>query len=226
MLKRPAAASGPAAGDTAELDYFFGWDPDMLLGWRQLSAGGRPEFSLPPSAAGNDDDMLEISWSDGLKWKCTDCTVGMFKQVATRRGQQMTGGEGNLWTGYHAASKNEVSIAQRVDRKLLMSVYLQTRQVLQVRMSIFGKIEDESAQVASDHPACVGALAFLTPIAVRFAAGEIAAAQLYPTRDAELVSLGLKGEKKRRRRRRRSRVWRGVSGLDLALLRILLMLLL
>ena len=67
----------------------------------------------------------------------------------------------------HAATHDKVSIAQKADRKLLVVMYYQTRQILQARASLFGDVPDTYPPKAleAEHPTILKAKQFFEPIA-------------------------------------------------------------
>ena len=83
----------------------------------------------------------------------------------------------------------QVHISQRVDRMLLLSVFEQGCQRLQVKMNLFGVVRDERVQEPKDSATLVAALAFLIPIAEMYMTGKLTKEQLIPYRNEALRSL-------------------------------------
>ena len=127
-------------------------------------------------------------WDDGVVWQCYAMTVGQFK-----KGEKRNSGEDPLWSGVRASTKHALHLAQRPDRSLLLSLYEQSRQRLQVKVSLFGDLPlPQPAVVARDHPTLAAALKFMTAIAEEFANGVIGeASELGAIRDEKLKKLGL-----------------------------------
>ena len=149
--------------------------------------GRLKECSLPAADLPSDENALAMwTWSDGQTVKFTSCTVGAFK--LKERHSTQSAGAPLAWEGVHKATQHKISVAQRVDRSLLLSVYEQDRQILMLKMNLFAPIENEHAQVPPDHPAAIGAYKFLIPIAKRFANDEIAKTQLKEERDKALAA--------------------------------------
>ena len=81
---------------------------------------------------------------------------------------------------------HRLTIAQRKDRALLLSLYEPGKQVCMVRMNIFAPIANESEFLEKDHPALLCAYKLLKPIADEYAKGEIGRDKLYTMRDEAL----------------------------------------
>jgi hypothetical protein len=80
-----------------------------------------------------------------------------------------------LWSASHIGTHNALTISQRPDRSLLLSLYEQSKQVLQVRVGIFGPLpEPQPAVVPRSDETLQKALALLLPLAVRYSQAEIA----------------------------------------------------
>jgi hypothetical protein len=98
-----------------------------------------------------------------------------------------------LWSASHISTHNALTISQRPDRSLLLSLYEQSKQVLQVRVGIFGPLPDpQPAVVPRSDETLQKALAFLRPLAERYSKGEVDTDALIAIRDDELSKLGLK----------------------------------
>ena len=122
--------------------------------------------------------------------------MGQYRGLTVRRGA-ITNQE-SLFEGEHVITKNRVSVAQRTDRHLLLSLYDQAAQVLMVRVDLFGAVDGHKI-VEQDHPALVAAAAFFVPLAKHYANNGVSRADLKGYRDAELEKLGKKVGQKRDR---------------------------
>ena len=49
-----------------------------------------------------------------------------------------------LWEGQMESSNHRVTLQQRLDRKLLLSLFEQGHQICQLRLDVFGEIKDQS----------------------------------------------------------------------------------
>ena len=199
QAKPPAATSQRSAKgastqhpSTRKGDRIYGFSFELLLGWRcpvdDLS-DRRKEWSQPLTVASDadDSDLVRIAFGDSdtvdLEW----LTVGQLR--SRMRQDQKPPTNVPLFEGTHKVTHHKIRVTQRVDRSLLMQITEQNKMVCMVKMSMFGRIENEHAQVESDHPACVGASKLLVPIAKAFCDGSLSREELYQARDASLAKL-------------------------------------
>ena len=99
-----------------------------------------------------------------------------------------------LWEMRHATSNNELTINQRTDRKLLLSLYEQSKQILQLTMENWGPLPGVQPSVVDrSDPTLKAALAFLTPIAEAYGRNEIHDVPLLKKiRNTKMKELGIK----------------------------------
>jgi hypothetical protein len=88
-------------------------------------------------------------------------------------------------------SKHALVIRQRVDRRLLLCLFEQSRQILQVNLGSFGDIDDEARQQDLKHPAVIAGLQMMLPIAELYAAGKLQRKELTKARDNAMAGLTL-----------------------------------
>ena len=111
-----------------------------------------------PSGA-DDSDAVFAKWPDGGDTHAiTDLTCGQLRGLQGRTPGAV--GTGVLWSGETHDTRHALKIEQRVGRSLLMSLYDQSRQVLQVRQDTFGEVKDHSKQLHADDPTCKACLEF------------------------------------------------------------------
>ena len=90
-----------------------------------------------------------------------------------------------LYETEHKVSKHKITIKQRPDRKnILMSIYEQGRQIVQVAQKEFGVAGSET--MPNDHPTVVATLKFMTPLADLYAQGGHTPASIKVERDHRL----------------------------------------
>ena len=104
---------------------------------------------------------------------------------------------GALAEGEHRTTKNRIVVQHKVDRKLLVIMFDQTRQILQVRADKFGTVptDDADVQQALPHSDAVmlAAIEFFKPIFKDYIEDKLKGKRdLYKARDARLLELGLK----------------------------------
>ena len=140
-----------------------------------MKPGGKPEAGFYPDEAiirsKDPNDLLEVYFMGGSK-ETVNITNKTFLKMQLSRARAK--GDGPLWQGEHAKTKNTVKVAQRSDRTLLLSVYDQNRQVASVCTWDFGNLPySENIKVVSNQDETVQkAFKFLKPFALRYAAGE------------------------------------------------------
>ena len=92
IFAKPAAASEPEAGGRwARIDmqqprvmYKYGWDRELLLGWRkQTTKGAKLEPSLPIAMLDEvtDETPVTAEWSDGTKRIMDEVTMGELRTL-------------------------------------------------------------------------------------------------------------------------------------------------
>ena len=81
-----------------------------------------------------------------------------------------------------------MTLAQRVDRQLLLSLYEQSRQILMVKLNLWGAIENEHERLPQTSDILKKGVDFMTGIATKYAAGEILRADLKKYRDENLLA--------------------------------------
>ena len=148
----------PAGNDTVKEDhaseqmpkkYVFKFNEELLVCVRQEIGTQKEEPSMPMKVDDSihDDELAIAKWSCGFEHHVPGLTMRRLRSLAHR---SLTA-TGDLWTGPHTTSKLKVSIAQRCDRTLLMSLYESQKQILQVNLALFGPC-DPHHQLPRDHP--------------------------------------------------------------------------
>jgi hypothetical protein len=183
--------------DEEPTDYYFGWKDELQLGFRVLH--GQPvhsaELSLPPDVTDQPDTAaLTVCWADGSEWAVPGWTVGRFKKGMRRGGK---GCDAKLWHGTKTDTHHLLSLQQRPDRVLLLSLYEQQRQVAQVKIGLFGSLPDpQPATVPKDCEALQAAVKFMVPIAMKYESCQFADTEALKAHvHDELKKIGLSARK-------------------------------
>ena len=148
----------------------------MLLAFRKTSDTSSRHYSLPIELDDDqaDTDKVIARWDDGSMFTIEDMTVQAYRQQADQRG---TKERDCLWTGSHTVTHHRLEIKQRPDKelknkplstKLLMSLYEQGRQVLQMRVFEFGHVQGDAQCLPAEDKTIKAALAFTQPIAIDY----------------------------------------------------------
>jgi hypothetical protein len=132
--------------------------------------------------------MVMAKFSNGDVAEVPGLTFQALRRLL-RRGTITT--TGKLWQAEHVATHHALHIEQRVDRKLLLSIFEQSKQRLQIRMDRFGELTDEeqAQQLPEKHGVLIEALKFLQPIAELYAKDEVKLEDLKKVRDDKLAAL-------------------------------------
>ena len=129
----------------------------------------------------SDDEMVTADWPDGTR-HLINATVGQLSAMS-RDGSRV---EGALYQTEHCVTKHALTVRQRADRTLLVSLYEQKQQILQVKAEFFGDTNGAKNMLPPSHPAIVAAATFMTSIANAYAADKIKKHELKADRDQRL----------------------------------------
>ena len=172
------------ADKKGEEKYEYGFSVELMLPWRQLGHKSK-ETGLPITIGA--DEVVMGEWPDGHKHAIPGITSQVLKHLLYKKCMHA----GNMYETEHKETRHKIALVQKVDRSLLMAITEQSKQVLMVRMNLFGAIQDEGRRLAADDPVCKAAYDFMMPILEKFASGSVSRAELIPLRNAELMKLGL-----------------------------------
>jgi hypothetical protein len=194
----PAAGTGTkqAAGTTSSAAQYC-FSTELMLPWRRVGATGRKEPGLPisvPAAAGK-SELVVGEWPDGEKHVLENFTYEDLDLIQPRSKNQGPD-SGNLVDMEAATTKHRIVVCQKIDRKLLLIVQEQSKQVLMLRVNLFGEVPNEKERLDPKHPTMQAALTFIMPIVERFASGELARSSLSTARDEALKEGGFGKSKK------------------------------
>ena len=145
-------------------------------------------------ADADDSDLVVARWAAGEPHEVPGLTVGKLRELSGSR-RSHDDFAGTLWSGTQASTTHKVTVQQRPDRVLLLSIYEQQRQVLQFRMDLFGPVEG-TKPLPRGHNTLVRAMAVVTPIAEKFCTGALSRSELKGARADALAEAGI--EKKSR----------------------------
>ena len=95
----------------------------------------------------------------------------------------------SLWESIQDGTHHRIKIAQRLDKRLLLSLYEQDKQVCSMYMGTFGIIEDEHERLPNDSDIVKKVMNVMQPIAEKFASNKAERAELYELRDESMKRL-------------------------------------
>jgi len=100
----------------------------------------------------------------------------MIRSATSRRSTQSSE---PIFEGQHSVTNNKLVIAQRADRHLLLSLYEQSKQIMQVRVDRCGKLPgSQPCNVPLETPALQTCIVFMTQAAQDYASDKVTLAQL------------------------------------------------
>ena len=113
----------------------------MVKGFKEMS------LSIEDENLALDEALVDLEFPDGTKLVGT-ITYGQHRKAIAA----VTGSLKHdvLWEAEHEITHHKIWMAQRVDRRLLLSVYEQSRQICQVRLDVFGESWEAASGSAKD----------------------------------------------------------------------------
>jgi hypothetical protein len=179
-------------------EWIVKFDKELMLATRSKKQGGKVELSMPilDFASMSPNDMVKATFTIGgvTVHEVPGLTFGNLRLLMRNNHNK---GIGRIWQGEHKTTHHAIFIEQRVDRCLLLSLFEQSKQRLQLRMDMFGEVANQSQQLPKDDPTLAKAVAFMIPIAQKFESGELDHSELKEHRDECLRTHGMSGTKKR-----------------------------
>ena len=160
-----------------------------MLPWR-IGANSTKETGLPVTIPPNakDTDFVVGQWHDGQTTVVKSMTYGKLKELSRSNRGQSCGIEYEI---EGKETKHRIVLVQKIDRRLLLIMREQNKQICEVKLSAFAPIQDETKRIASNHPATVAALKIMIPLAEGFAKGSLMRTELFKKRDELLADAGI-----------------------------------
>ena len=161
--------SGPTAAAKTPGLFIYGWSAELNAAWRcdmSQKTMGPKEYSIRIDIPENPQatDAVVAHWIDGGSWQVSDVTVAEF---LCARGSATPADE--IWAGQHVISKAQLALKNRPDRQALLSLYEQSKQILQIAYSLF-----------ASQPDCID---FMRAICCDYAEDKIPKEELYSERN-------------------------------------------
>jgi hypothetical protein len=179
-----------AEGLESELFYIYEFNEELVICTRRLAdstASGEPSLPLTVPDDGDDSDMVQATWmTDPLVHEVPGLTVKRLKLLVNRCGSYC----GELWSSTHTVTKHKIHLQQRVDRHLLVSLYEQTRQILQLRLDLLGPIEDQRQQLPKESEVLKKGISIMQPIGEKYCRGDLTKDDLKQARDTAIKESG------------------------------------
>jgi hypothetical protein len=186
----------PDKGGTVTPTLVVSFNKELMLATRHdVSVLGTPnkETSLPialgAETALDKMTLVQATFKDGSMAVVPGLTVASYRALLKRGDGEKTKIE-VLWSAEHTDTKHAIYMQQRIDRQLLLSLYEQTRQRLQIRVDLFGEVSEQNRHLPKDDEVLGRALAFMVPIAEQFASGQVRHGDLITLRNDMLKARG------------------------------------
>ena len=152
------------------------WEPGSIEGYR----GIWPKEIIEELA----DEKLIARWPDGCRIKMEQTKRWLSNlQRETKSKSKIVD---ILFEQEAKATKHSITISQRTDRTLLLSIYEQGKQICQVQLDKFGPVEPliaGSNHLPKDHDTVQKAMTIMKPLAIMYANGEIKKEELKNVKD-------------------------------------------
>jgi hypothetical protein len=191
-----AADKGDSATGTVTPTLVVSFNKELMLATRHdVSVVGNPnkETSLPialgAETALDKMTLVQATFKDGSMAVVPGLTVASYRALLKRGDGEKTKID-VLWCAEHTDTKHAIYMQQRIDRQLLLSLYEQTRQRLQIRVDLFGEVSEQNRHLPKDDEVLGRALAFMVPIAEQFASGQVRHGDLITLRNDMLKARG------------------------------------
>ena len=201
---RGVATEDPRKKEISKKAYSFGWNAELGLAWRKPvdAQDKHKEISLAPEIVPDQPDggtKLLVTFVDGMQ-KHVSLSKPEF-EVFLQRSSTSASGCKPLLEAEHKKTHNKITVRQRPNRGLLVSMYDQAKQILQVRADRFGHIPDEECAKPLPHESEIikKAVDFYRPILSKYINNEIVdKKELYEARDERFRELGMPVAHKRK----------------------------
>ena len=169
----PGAARRGRKANPPKAKFFYQFNPELKLGVRRPVKGGAEEASLPLAVGPKlrEVDFVVATWPDGDR-KVLSLTQ---KQLAAALSSRRADPQGPLLQNMNPRNHNNLSLCQRTDRVLLLSLYAQSKQIVQFRVDRHGRLPPTPQQpsvVDSSEAAVVACAKFAIPICEMYVSGE------------------------------------------------------
>jgi len=140
ILKSPKA---PWAQQLPWNRFNYGWCDELKQCWRCRPGSRHKETATTLSRRGSSSTSLVVAlFADGTEWEVAGLTNEMLDAME-QGGRPPT--NNNFWEGQHSKTFHKVTARVRQDRKLLVCIFEQGRQIVQFIVDKFGPEESEEA---------------------------------------------------------------------------------
>ena len=186
--------------------YQYGFSTELMLPYRVANVGGvatpqelGQKVEIPIDA--DPDGPLPIMFPDGSTHELAEITIDKYRQLIGRA--QNDNAAMILWKGETASTHHKLELRQRTDRFLLVSLFEQSRQVVQFRVDYFGRLPADPPQpcmVPRGLKALEDCVQFAIPLCEMYAKEKLLDPQaLKAARDQKFLEFGIGPRKTQKR---------------------------
>jgi hypothetical protein len=184
-MRKPSAARESSKPDAHE-KFVITYSEELNIAIKTTLPSGKQDPSYPIEVKGDSKNEVIALWASGESHVVPGLTA---KNALLPKGKQK--GEGILWECMQDGTNHKISLKQRVDTKLLLSLFEQKAQRLSINLDVFGLIQDQHKQLKCDDPIVVKGMELMKPIAEKFANTQLGRDDLKTERNKIMVSAGL-----------------------------------
>ena len=125
-----------------------------------------------------DHSWIKATWPDGYQATLQKTYGDLRAQLPLNSKSMDVLGSKLILEGTHKATNNAVKLDQRVDRKLLIVIYEQNRQILQCNVEEFGPCANGNQRLPETDETLIKAFDFMKPIYDRYIKDDVAKDEL------------------------------------------------
>ena len=184
-MKRPSALKD-SSKPNAFNKFIVSFSEELNVAIKSTLPSGKKEPSYPIEVTDDSKNEVIALWPNGESHVVPGLTA---KNARIQQGKQK--GEGILWEGTQKGTNHKITLKQRVDTKLLLSLFEQKAQRLSINLEVFGLIQDQHKQLKCDDPIVVKGIELMKPIAEKFANAQLSRDELKTERNKIMVIAGL-----------------------------------
>lgn len=179
-----------------EKQYEVKFSEELMLPMRREQGGKKKPWETGcPIDVGDrsnlDHSWIKATWPDGYQATLQKTYGDLRAQIPLNSKSMDVVGSKLILEGTHTATNNAVKLDQRVDRKLLIVIYEQNRQILQCNVEEFGPCANGNQRLPETDETLIKAFDFMKPIYDRYIKDDVA--------KDELVNLKIKMLEERRK---------------------------
>jgi hypothetical protein len=184
-MRKPSAARESSKPDAHD-KFVITFSEELNVAIKTTLPSGKQEPSYPIEVKGDSKSEVIAFWPNGESHVVPGLTA---KNALLPKGKQK--GEGILWEGTQDGTNHKITLKQRVDTKLLLSLFEQKAQRLSINLDVFGLIQDQHKQLKCDDPIVVKGMELMKPIAEKFKNTQLGRTELKTERNKIMVIAGL-----------------------------------